>query len=190
MAKKGLFAPEKILSEQLVILCMGRRITWVTEHRPQLCWSLRSLIFLALMASFREAFLLICVYLRKLLVPRALCEQLPVLLRWAGGWCPASTQVRAGSGRGELLWLPLPLPCLPCCPSCPATSRELHAITPALGTGAASPLPALAGAEPAYSHMQHGVLSTGALQRSQRFRRRLSINRGGVKAGWRRPPRS
>lgn len=67
------------------------------------------------MASFREAFVLICVYLRNVLVPRALCEQLTVLLRWAGGWCPASTQVSAGSGRGELLWLPLPfaLPALP-----------------------------------------------------------------------------
>lgn len=194
MAKKRLFAPEKILSEQLVVLCMSRRIAWVTEHRPQVCWSLSSLIFLAPIASFKEAFVLIYVYLRMLLVPRALFEQLTVLLRWAGGWCPASTQVSAGSGQGELLQQPLPclpsLPCLPCHPSCPAASRDPRVITPAPGTGAVSPLPALAGTQPARSHAQHGALGTRALQRSERFRQRLSINCGGVKAGWRRPPRS
>lgn len=69
----------------------------MTEHRPQVCCSLRWLIFLALKASFKEALVLIYVYLRTLLVLGALCEQVMMLPRWAGGWCFASTWLGAGS---------------------------------------------------------------------------------------------
>lgn len=123
------------------------------------------------MASFEEAFVLISEYLRMLLALRALRELLTELLRWAGGRCSASSQVNA---RGAL----------PCRSFCPTASKTPEPPPQPQG-GVCALLPALTVPQPARSHAQHG---THALQRSGCFRQPLSINHGGVKAGWRHPP--